>query len=63
MRDCILGEDDSRIRCRFGIFARICLLPVNLLHAYSVVNVNEAIYINALSLDCLLAYDLPKAQD
>jgi hypothetical protein len=35
----------------------------NILRAHGVANVSEAVYTNALSLDCLLAYGLPKAQN
>jgi predicted transposase YbfD/YdcC len=63
VRDRILGEDASRIRCQPGIFARIRSFALNILRAHGVANVSEAVYTNALSLDCLLAYGLPKAQN
>ena len=63
VRDRILGEDASRIRCHPGIFARIRSFALNILRAHGVANVSEAVYINALSLHCLLAYGLPKAQN
>ena len=63
LRDRILGEDASRIRCHPGIFARIRSFALNVLRAHGVANVSEAIYINTLSLDRLLAYGLPKAQN
>ena len=63
MRDRILGEDASRIRCHPGIFARIRSFALNILRAHGVANVSEAIYTNALSLHCLLAYGLPKTQN
>ena len=63
MRDRILGEDVSRIRCHPGIFARIRSFALNILRAHGVANVSEAIYTNALSLDRLLAYGLPKSQN
>ena len=63
VRDRILGEDASRIRCHPGIFARIRSFALNILRAHGVANVSEAIYTNALSLDCLLAYGLPKTQN
>ena len=56
MRDRILREDDSRIRRMPGIFARLRSFALNILRANGVTNVSEAIYINALSLDRLLAY-------
>ena len=56
MRDRILREDDSRIRRKPGIFARLRSFALNILRANGVTNVSEAIYINALSLDRLLAY-------
>ena len=63
MRDRILGEDASRIRCQPGIFAQIRSFALNILRAHGVANVSEAIYTNALSLDRLLAYGLTKAQN
>jgi hypothetical protein len=63
VRDRLLGEDASRIRCHPGIFARIRSFALNILRAHGVANVSEAIDTNALSLDRLLAYGLPKAQN
>ena len=63
VRDRILGEDASRIRCHPGIFARIRSFALNILRAHGVTNVSEAVYTNTLSFDCLLAYGLPKAQN
>ena len=63
VRDRILGEDASRIRCQPGIFARIRSFALNILRTHGVANASEAIYSNALSFDCLLAYGLPKAQN
>ena len=56
VRDRILREDDSRIRRKPGIFARLRSFALNILRANGVTNVSEAIYTNALSLDRLLAY-------
>ena len=56
VRDRILREDDSRIRTKPGIFARLRSFALNLLRANGVANVSEAIYTNALCLDRLLAY-------
>ncbi len=56
VRDRLLREDDSRIRTRPGIFARLRSFALNVLRADGVTNVSEAIYTNALSLDRLLAY-------
>ncbi len=56
VRDRILREDDSRIRTKPGIFARLRSFALNLLRANGVSNVSEAIYTNALCLDRLLAY-------
>jgi predicted transposase YbfD/YdcC len=56
VRDRILREDDSRIRTRPGVFARLRSFALNLLRANGVGNVSEAVYVNALSLDHLLAY-------
>jgi hypothetical protein len=55
VRDRILREDDSRIRTKPGIFARLRSFALNVLRANGVANVSEAIYANALSLDRLLA--------
>ena len=63
MRDRVLREDDSRIRHKPGIFARLRSFALNLLRANGATNVSEAIYVNALSLDQLLAYGLAKSQN
>ena len=55
VRDRILREDDSRIRTRPGLFARLRSFALNILRANGVGNVSEAIYANALCLDRLLA--------
>ena len=56
VRDRILREDDSRIRTRPGLLARLRSFALNLLRANGVANVSEAIYATALGLDRLLAY-------
>ena len=61
MRDRILGEDASRIRRRPGVFARLRSFALNIPRAGGVGNVSEAVYVNALSLDRLLAYGLSEA--
>src|SRR3954462_12922935 len=61
VRDRTLGEDASRIRQRPGIVARLRSFALNILRAHSVGNVSEALYANALSLDRLLAYGVPKS--
>ena len=63
VRDRVLREDDSRIRRRPGGFARLRSFALNILRADGVSNVSEAVYINALSLDRLLAYGLPRSQN
>ena len=63
VRDRILGEDASRIRRRPGVFARLRSFALNILRANGVTNVSEAVYVNALSLDRLLAYGLPRSQN
>ena len=63
VRDRILGEDASRIRCHPGIFARIRSFALNILRAHGVTNVSEAVYVNALSLDQLLTCGLAKSQN
>jgi predicted transposase YbfD/YdcC len=63
VRDRILGEDASRIRCHPGIFARIRSFALNILRAHGVANVSEAIHTNTLSLDRLLAYGLPRSEN
>ena len=63
VRDRVLGEDASRIRCCPGIFARIRSFALNILRAHGVANVSEAIYTNALSLGRLLAYGQPMSEN
>src|SRR3954466_6116586 len=63
VRDRVLREDDSRIRRKPGVFARLRSFALNVLRADGVGNVSEAVYVNALSLDRLLAYGLPKSQN
>jgi predicted transposase YbfD/YdcC len=63
VRDRILREDDSRIRRKPGIFARLRSFALDILRANGVTNVSEAVYVNALSLDRLLAYGLPRSQN
>jgi predicted transposase YbfD/YdcC len=58
VRDRVLREDDSRIRRKPGIFARIRSFALNILRANGITNVSEAIFTNALSLDQLLAYNI-----
>jgi predicted transposase YbfD/YdcC len=55
VRDRLLREDDSRIRTRPGLFARLRSFALNLLRANGIGNVSEALYVNALSFDRLLA--------
>ena len=63
VRDRTLGEDASRIRRKPGIVARLRSFALNILRANGVGNVSEALYTNALSLDRLLTYGLPKSQN
>ena len=63
VRDRTLGEDASRIRRKPGIVARLRSFALNILRAHGVGNVSEALYTNALSLDRLLTYGLPKSQN
>ena len=63
VRDRVLREDDSRIRLKPGVFARLRSFALNILRANGVTNVSEAVYVNALSLDRLLAYGLAKSQN
>ena len=63
VRDRTLGEDASRIRRRPGTFARLRSFALNVLRAGGVGNVSEAVYVNALSLERLLAYGLPRSQN
>jgi predicted transposase YbfD/YdcC len=55
VRDVTLGEDDSRIRHRPGAMARIRSTALNILRANGVQNVSQALFVNALNLDQLLA--------
>ena len=61
VRDRTLGEDASRIRRKPGLVARLRSFALNILRANGVTNVSEALYTNALSLDRLLNYGLPKS--
>ena len=63
MRDRVLRESDSRIRRKPGVFDRLRSFALNILRADGVTNVSEAVYVNALSLDQLLAYGLVKSQN
>ena len=63
VRDRTLGEDASRIRHKPGVFARLRSFALNILRGHGVANVSEALYANALSLDRLLAYGLPRSQN
>jgi len=63
VRDRILREDASRIRRQPGIVACLRSFALNILRAHGVGNVSEAIYTNALSLDCLLAYGQPTSKN
>ena len=55
VRDRLLREDDSRIRTKPGMFARLRSFALNVLRANGIDNLSEAIYANTLSLDRLLA--------
>ena len=57
------AEDDSRIRRKPGVFAPPASFALNILRAGGVSNVSEAIYTNALSFDCLLAYGQPTSEN
>ena len=63
VRDRVLREDDSRIRRKPGILARLRSFALNILRAGGVGNVSEAVYVNALSLDRLLAYGRPRSEN
>jgi hypothetical protein len=63
VRDRTLREDDSRIRREPGIFARLRSFALNILRAGGVGNVSEAVYVNALSPDQLLAHGLAKSKN
>jgi len=55
VRDVTLGEDDSRIRQRPAAMARIRSAALNILRAKDIQNVSQALYVNALNFDQLLA--------
>jgi hypothetical protein len=63
VRDRVLREDDSRIRRKPGVFARLRSFAPNTLRANGAANVSEAVYVNALSLDQLLTCGLAKSQN
>ena len=50
-----VGEDDSRIRQSPGAMARIRSTALNILRAKGIQNVSQALYVNALNFDHLLA--------
>ena len=56
VRDVTLGEDGSRIRQKPGGMARVRSAALNILRANGVENVSQVLYVNALSLDRLLAF-------
>ncbi len=55
VRDVTLGEDDSRIRHRPGAMACIRSFALNILRANGVQNISQALYVNALNFDRLIA--------
>ena len=55
VRDVTLAEDGSRIRQKPGAMARIRSAALNILRANGIQNVSQALYINALNFDRLLA--------
>jgi hypothetical protein len=58
------GSGASPSRAALSTVARLRRsFALNILRAHGVGNVSEAIYTNALSLDRLLAYGLPKSQN
>src|SRR3954447_15235940 len=61
VRDRVLREEESRTRRAPGVFARLRSFALNILRADGIGNVSEAVYVNALSLDRLLAYGFPKS--
>ena len=63
VRDRVLREDDSRIRRKPGVLARLRSFALNVLRANGVTDVSEAVYVNALSLDRLLAYGVPASEN
>jgi hypothetical protein len=63
VRDRVLREDDSRVRRKPGIFARLRSFALNVLRAHGVTDVSEAVHVNALSLDRLLAYGVPRSEN
>src|SRR5918912_915051 len=62
VRDRILREDDSRIRRKRGLFARLRSFALNILRANGVANVSQALYANALSFNRLLAYGIVNSE-
>ena len=63
VRDRILREDDSRIRRKPGLFARLRSFALNILRANGVANVSQALYANALSFNRLLAYGIVNSEN
>ena len=63
VRDRTLREDDSRIRRKPGVFARLRSFALNILRAGGASNVSEAVYTNTLSVDQLLRCGLAKSKN
>ena len=63
VRDRILREDDSRIRRKPGLFARLRSFALNILRANGVANFSQALYANALSLNHLIAYGIVSSEN
>lgn len=56
VRDVTFGEDNSRIRINPGIMARARSFALNILRANAITEVANALWLNALSLNLILAY-------
>ena len=63
VRDRVPREDDSRIRRQPGVFARPRPFALNVPRANGVGNVGEAVCVDALSLDRLLAHGVPTSEN
>lgn len=56
VRDVSMAEDRSRIRINPGIVARLRSWALNILRSNGVQNIGNALWLNCLSLDRILAY-------
>lgn len=57
VKDVTMKEDNSRIRVKADLFARLRSFALNVLRANRVENINQELYKNALNIKGLFSYD------